>query len=168
MQMTPHPTPPDAGHWVRSLCLSVASRWAGAGLYVAPGWEVTLGAMSRGHQAAPGSQRPFPNHPQDQPPSAPWCPGPDTSCDLEPRAQVAGRTTCSVLCLLLGVRPGACSVSPVTSGPPVGSPQTLRVSLYTAPSQLRGRTEGMSGTRIPLNQGQVRTVMTPWMQLYTP
>ena len=144
---------PECGQWVH---------WCGdAG---APGWEVTLcpGAGATRHPRGPGA---LPPTTLRIGPRAP--PGVQAQTHiLRPGDHSPRGSPPPLLCALSHscLWPGFRSVSPVTSGPSVGSPRTLRVSLYTAPSWLRGRTEGTSGTRIPLNQGQVRTVMTPWMQ----
>ena len=158
-----HPSVP--GHWLRPLCLRVASGWAGAGLYVALGWEVTAGSH---RQRPPGStrvparillttsrsapERPLgsrPRHTSCDLGTSPLREAPDLLCPLSPSCLQAGSPFC-VPCDLRAV----CGLPSDPQGQ----------SVHGALGSSGVRTEGASGTRIPLNQAQVRTVATPRMQ----
>ena len=84
------------------------------------------------------------------------------SCDLVTRALMDNSCPCSVCCPRLRACSGASSVSAVTSGPPVCSPQAPQAesvpgSLGCSGSGLRG----LLGHKFLLHQDQVRAVLAP-------
>ena len=84
------------------------------------------------------------------------------SCDLVTRALRDSSCPCSVHCPLLRACSGVSSVSAVTSGPPVCSPQAPQAesvpgSLGSSGSRLRR----LLGHKFLLHQDQVRAVLAP-------
>lgn len=146
--------------------LSVARGWAGAGLGGTQGWEVTAGSPEQRPPGSAGGLLPalIPPDPQEWPPRAPWCPGPETHtvCPGDQSPSGSAPAPCSVHCPLLRAIPGAPSVSPVTSEPSVGSPQTPQgESVHSALGCSGVRTEGASVTQIPLRSGSSESSAGP-------
>ena len=84
------------------------------------------------------------------------------SCDLVTRALRDSSCPCSVCCPLLRACSGVSSVSAVTSGPPVCSPQAPQAE--SVPGSLGSSGSGLRrllGHKFLLHQDQVRAVLAP-------
>ena len=138
--------------------------WTGAWLLGPRGGRFHPGALSSGCLAVSGPgpsshptnhlgmalERPLVSRPRH------------ASCDLVTRALMDNSCPCSVRCPRLRACSGASSVSAVTSGPPVCSPQapqaeSVHGSLGSSGSGLRR----LLGHKFLLHQDQVRAVLAP-------